>query len=70
VMQFFSHNENSNIEYEAFTAGEEVQIHKGKLQNRKAVVLKNDKTKVTLSLPALGCIFKVTLPKNKVGKTG
>ncbi|MDQ7918614.1 UpxY family transcription antiterminator [Mesonia sp. MT50] len=69
VRQFFSEHKTANISYEAFTAGEEVYIQKGKLQHRKAVVLKNDKTKVTLSIPALGCAFKVTLPKNEIGRT-
>ncbi|MDT0294054.1 UpxY family transcription antiterminator [Mesonia ostreae] len=69
VIQFFSTNKSANIEYETFAVGEEVYIEKGKLQHRKAVVLKNDKTKVILSLPVLGCCFKVTLAKNKIGRT-
>jgi len=68
VQQFFDENAKRNIEYEAYSEGEEVQIHKGKLRNRKAVVLTDDKHKVTLSLPALGCAFKVTLSKEEIEK--
>lgn len=68
VKDFFDTNKKRNIAYEAYDEGEEVQIQKGSLRNQKAVVLKNDKTKVTLSLPALGCVFKVTLSKDKIGK--
>lgn len=68
VMKFFNEYTQHNIEYEVFTEGEEVHIHKGVLRNQKAVVLKNELTKVTLSLPALGFAFKVVLPKNKIGK--
>lgn len=68
VMQFFNKNAQRNIEYKTFAEGEEVQIHKGKLRNRKAVVLVDDKTQVTLSLPALGCAFKVILAKEEIEK--
>lgn len=68
VKDFFDENAKRKIEYEAYAEGEEVQIEKGTLRNRKAVVLKNDKNKVTLSLPALGCAFIVTLSKDEIGK--
>src|SRR5690554_1982699 len=68
VQQFFNENANRNIVYESFAVGEEVQIQKGALRNRKAVVLINDKTTVTLSLPALGAVFKVTLSKENIEK--
>jgi len=68
VQQFFSKNAHRNIAYETYAPGEEVQIQKGSLRNRKAVVLINDKTTVTLSLPALGAVFKVTLSKENIEK--
>src|SRR5690554_1650962 len=68
VQQFFSKNAKRNIAYKTFVPGEEVQIEKGSLRNRKAVVLTNDKTNVTLMLPALGCAFKVTLSKDDIEK--
>lgn len=68
VQQFFNTHAQCNIAYETFSKGEAVHIHKGALRNRNAVVLTDDKTKVTLSLPALGCAFKVTLTKEAVEK--
>src|SRR5690554_4037991 len=68
VQQFFSKNAKRNIAYKTFVPGEEVQIEKGSLRNRKAVVLTDDKTTVTLSLPALGAVFKVTVTKENIGK--
>ena len=66
VLQFFRDNASRNIEYKVFTEGEEVHIRKGALRNQKAVVLKNENTKVSLSLHALGCAFKVTLAKEEI----
>ena len=68
VIRFFKVNEHRAIEYEEFREGEEVRIEKGALSSQKAVILKNELNKVILSLPALGFAFKVTLPKNKIGK--
>ncbi len=69
VLTFFGKYQNNKIAVEAFSQGEEVWIRHGALRNHKAVVLKSDKTKVTLSLPGLGCSFKVILTKNQIEKT-
>lgn len=69
VQGFFSAYQNKEIVYESFKEGEEVQIHKGALRDRKGVVLKNEKSKLILSLPALGCAFKVNLSKDQVEKS-
>ena len=68
VQQFFNANASRNITYETYAKGEEVTIQSGTLRNRKAVVLINDKSTVTLSLPALGAVFKVTLSKENIEK--
>ena len=69
VIKFFDRYKHNSIKCITFSPGEEVEIHSGKLKNRKAVVIKNDEKKVILSLPALGCSFKVILPKNTLCKT-
>src|SRR5699024_10905328 len=69
VISFFDEHQNNNIVYVPFAKGEEVEIIKGTFRNQKGVVLTNDEHRVTLSIPALGYSFKVTLSKNKVGKT-
>lgn len=69
VIQFFETHKNETIESITFNPGEEVEIQSGKLKNRMAIVIKNEENRVILSLPALGCSFKVTLEKNKLRKT-
>ena len=66
VMAFF--NTHSKIEQVNFTEGELVRITRGVLKEKKGIVLINDKHQVTLSIPALGCGFKVTLHKNQFGE--
>lgn len=68
VINFFDRYKHDSIKCINFSPGEEVEIHSGKLKNRKAVVVKSDEKKVILSLPALGCSFKVLLEKNKLRK--
>ena len=64
VMAFF--NTHTKIEPINYTEGELVKITRGVLKDKKGVVLKNDKHQVTLSIPALGCGFKVTVNKNQL----
>lgn len=64
VMAFF--NTHSKIEQVNFTEGELVRITRGVLKDKKGIVLKNDKHQVTLNIPALGCGFKVLLPKDQL----
>src|SRR5690625_4514946 len=66
VMAFF--NSHPQIEHVNFTEGELVQITRGVLKDKKGIVLINDKHQVTLSIPALGCGFKVRLHKNQFGE--
>lgn len=68
VIQFFDTHKHKPIECLTFKPGEEVEINSGKLKDRKAVVIKYDQKKVILSLPGLGCTFKVLLEKNKLRK--
>ena len=63
VIAFF--NTHPQIEHANFTEGELVQITRGMLKDKKGIVLKNDKHQVTLSIPALGCGFKVILHKDQ-----
>lgn len=64
VISFF--NTHSDIKQVSYSKGEQVAITKGAFKNRKGVVLFNDKNRVVLSIPALGCGFKVTLAKNQI----
>lgn len=66
VMAFF--NTHPQIEYVSFTEGELVQITRGVLKDKQGIVLVNDKHQVTLSIPALGCGFKVILHKDQFGE--
>lgn len=66
VMAFF--NSHPQIEHVNFTEGELVQITRGVLKDKKGIVLINDKHQVTLSIPALGCGFKVILQKSQLGE--
>lgn len=66
VIAFF--DSDAQIEQVNFTEGELVKISRGVLKDKKGIVLKNDKHQVTLSIPALGCGFKVILHKNQFGK--
>lgn len=68
VMAFFDAYQ-SNIEYAEFAEGQEVKIQKGALKDKKGIVLIDDKTQVTLYIPALNSGFKVNIHKNKLGKT-
>ena len=64
VISFF--NIHPQIEYVSFTEGELVQITRGVLKDKQGIVLVNDKHQVTLSIPALGCGFKVKLHKSQL----
>lgn len=64
VMAFF--NKHSIIENVNYTVGEQVKIVRGVLKDKKAVILINDKDQVVLTIPALGCGFKVTLNKSQL----
>ena len=66
VIAFF--NTHPQIENVNFTEGELVKITRGVLKDKKGIVLKNDKHQVTLSIPALGCGFKVKLSKDQFGE--
>lgn len=61
VIAFF--NIHPIIERISYKVGEQVQITNGLFKNKKGVVLVNDKNRVVLNIPALGCTFKVTLDK-------
>ena len=64
VKAFF--NTHDKIEYLNLTPGEQVQITRGVLKDKKGVVLINSKHQVTLNIPALGYGFKVTLNKSQL----
>lgn len=68
VMAFFDTHQTA-IKYADFQEGQEVRIARGALKDKKGIVLINDKTQVTLFIPALNSGFKVNVHKNKLGKT-
>lgn len=64
VKAFF--NAHQDVELITLTQGEQVQITRGVLKGKKGIVLLSDKHQVTLTIPALGYGFKVTLHKSQV----
>ena len=64
VKAFFTTHQN--IEHLSLTEGEQVQIARGVLKDKKGIVLVSNKHQVTLNIPALGYGFKVTLDKSQL----
>lgn len=62
VMDFFK--VHPVIESIRYSEGETVQIRRGLMKDKQGIVLLNKKNQVVLSIPALGCGFRVTVDKS------
>lgn len=62
VMDFFK--VHPVIDPICYSEGDLVRIRRGLMKDKHGIVLINKKNQVVLSIPALGCGFKVTIDKN------